>query len=106
MNLVHEKFSDFIHNSLDTRAKRQQVWDVWMCFRDIKPNIHKIQNLVNEFNISTHLFFGKHDHVIPPSIGKGFIKRLKNKNGLHIIEMGHIMLREKMNEYISKVVEE
>ncbi len=101
MNLVHEKFSDFIHHSLNTREKRQQVWDVWMCFRDIKPNISNIQYLVNEHSISIHLFFGKHDHIIPPSIGKNFIRRLKNKSALHIVDTGHIMLKEKMNYYLS-----
>jgi pimeloyl-ACP methyl ester carboxylesterase len=101
MNLVHEKFSDFIHNSLDTREKRQQVWDVWICLRDIKPKISSIRNLVNEYNISVELFFGKYDHVIPPAVGKYFIAGLKNKNGLHVVEMGHIMLREKMNEYLA-----
>ncbi len=98
--LIHEKLSDFLHISMDTREKRQQVWDVWICFRDIKPNISKIQHSINERDISIHLFFGKYDRIIPTSIGKNFVRGLKNKNSLHIVDMGHIMIREKMNDYL------
>jgi pimeloyl-ACP methyl ester carboxylesterase len=105
INLVHEKFSDFIHHSLSTPQKRQMVWDVWTCFRNINPNISKIQDTINGYNINIHLFFGKYDHVIPPSTGIFFMRRLKNKNALHIIEMGHVMLKEKLNDYLSKVLE-
>ncbi len=104
MNLIHEKLSDFLHNSLNTREKRQQVWDVWMCFRDIIPDIQNIQNIINQHNISIHLYFGKYDRIIPPSIGESFVSRLKNKTGLHVIEMGHVMVREKMNEFLKSTV--
>jgi pimeloyl-ACP methyl ester carboxylesterase len=104
LKLVHEKLSDFLHISLDTHEKRQQVWDVWMCFRDIKPDIRKIQKIINENNIAIHLFFGKYDRIIPPSIGMSFIKALKNKNSLHIVDMGHVMIREKMNEILLTII--
>lgn len=105
INLVHDKLSDFLQNSLDTRKKRQLVWDVWMCFREIKPNISKIQNLINKNKIHVHLFFGKYDKVIPPSIGEQFVKKLSDKNCLHIVDMGHNLVKEKMNNYLLLVKE-
>jgi pimeloyl-ACP methyl ester carboxylesterase len=103
MNLIHGKLSDFLHNSLDTREKRQQVWDVWICFRDIKPNIPNVRRIINEYNIRLHLFFGKYDRIIPPSIGETFVKSLKDKNSLHVVEMGHVMIKEKMNDYLLEI---
>jgi len=100
MNVLHEKLSDFLHRSMSTKEKRQQVWDVWICFRDIKPNIRNIQDLINEKSIRIHLFFGKYDRVIPPSIGKKFLQRLKDKTSLHVVDMGHVMLKDKLNEYL------
>ena len=105
MNLIHEKLSDFLHNSLNTREKRQQVWDVWMCFRDIVPNIPNVQSIINQHDISIHLYFGKYDRIIPPEIGESFVKGLKNKSGLHVVEMGHVMVREKMNEVLKSMVD-
>jgi len=103
MNLLHEKLSEFLHQSLNTREKRQQVWDVWLCFRDIRPDIRKIQHTINEKDITVHLYFGKYDRIIPPSIGENFMKGLKNRNGLHVVEMGHVMIRDKMNQYLSDI---
>ena len=105
INIINPKISDFLHHSLATQEKRKQVWDVWVYFRDILPNIKKIQDIINENNISVHLFFGKYDTIIPPSIGKGFISQLKNKNALHIVDMGHVMIREKMNAYLLKILD-
>jgi pimeloyl-ACP methyl ester carboxylesterase len=104
MNLVHEKLSEFLHNSLSSREKRQQVWDVWMCFRDIKPGISKIQQIINQHNIDIHLFFGMYDQIIPPAIGKVFVRKIKKPDVLHVVEMGHIMVREKMNKYLAKIL--
>ena len=104
MNLVHEKLSEFLYNSLSTPEKRQQVWDVWICFRDIIPDIKNIQNIIDRDRISIHLFFGKYDRIIPPSIGESFIRRLKNKNVLHVVEMGHVMVKAKLNEYLLSTV--
>ncbi|MCX6292001.1 MAG: alpha/beta hydrolase [Bacteroidetes bacterium] len=103
MNMVHEKLSDFLHQSLETREKRQKVWDVWICFRHIKPGIQKIQEIINREKISLHLFFGKHDLIIPPSIGEQFVKNIDQEKCLHIVDTGHVMIREKMNDYLTKL---
>ena len=105
MNLLHEKLSDFLHHTMSSREKRQQVWDVWTCFRDIKPDIRNIQEIINKKSIHAHLFFGKSDRVIPPTIGKKFLRRLTNKNSLHVIEMGHVMLKDKLNDYLIELDE-
>ena len=103
ISLIHEKLSDFIQNSLDTREKRQLVWNVWMCFREIKPNSSKIRAIINQHKIQMHLFFGKYDRVIPPSIGEQFVNKLTDKNCLHVVDMGHNLIKEKMNDYLLKI---
>jgi pimeloyl-ACP methyl ester carboxylesterase len=95
--IINPKLYEFVHYQLSTRDKRQLVWDVWRCFRDVKPNVRKIQNIINEKQINIHLFFGKYDSVIPPAIGKKFILGLNNKGGLHVIEAGHNLIRDKTN---------
>ena len=104
LKIINPKLLDFVHNQLSTREKRQLVWDVWRCFRDIKPNIINIRRIVNKNRITIHLFFGKYDSIIPPSIGKKFASGLTDKNALHIIESGHNLIREKMNAELSRVL--
>ena len=53
---------------------------------------------------SVEFFAGKFDKVIPPVIGKQFVKGLKNKKSLHIVEAGHQMVNEKLNAELEKVL--
>ena len=106
MNLIHEKMSDFVYSSLSSKEKRQQVWDVWMCFQAIRPNMPAIQQLINKHEMTMHLFFGKYDRIIPPSIGESFLSGLSDKTCLHVVEMGHHLIREKMNTYLSEFTRE
>ena len=101
---INPRLSDFVHHQLSTREKRQLVWDVWMCFRNIKPDISNIQHIINKRKINIHLFFGKYDSIIPLSIGKEFAHGLLNKNTLHIIEAGHNLIREKTNQELIRVL--
>jgi len=101
MNLIHEKLSDFLHHSMNTHEKRQQVWDVWICFRDIKPSISAIQTIIYRNKIEMHLFFGKFDRIIPPVIGENFVRHLDRKDSLHVVDMGHVMVKDKLNDFIT-----
>jgi pimeloyl-ACP methyl ester carboxylesterase len=104
IKLINPKLSDFVHNQLSTREKRQLVWDVSRYLQNIKPDVSNIQRIINTNKINIHLFFGKYDSIIPPSIGKRFVRGLNNKSVLHIVESGHNLVREKMNAELIDVL--
>jgi hypothetical protein len=89
---------------MKSEAQRKKIYDVWMLLREFFPNVKKIQKLINHYDINIQLFFGLQDAVIPPSIGKNFIKGLKNPNGLHLVEMGHNLISDQMNTYLEGVL--
>jgi len=101
--LVNKKLCDFVRDSLSTRRKRELVWDVWMCFRDIRPSVKNVQRLVKANGISIHLFFGRYDRIIPASIGEKFMKSSAGNHTLHVVEAGHNLVKEKLNSALLEV---
>jgi len=104
IRIVHPRTANFVKGSLDTEDKRLLVYNTWKCFRHIEPNTRKFQNIVNRKGLRIYLFFGKHDKVIPPVIGKKFVRGLRDKKSLHIVDAGHQMINEKMNAELEKIL--
>lgn len=69
-SILHPKIEQFIHRQLDTREKRERVFNVWRAFRNIIPDLGDIRSKIKRYNISTVLVFGRHDRIIRPSLGR------------------------------------
>jgi len=106
IRIVHPRTASFVRASLDTEEKRLLVYNTWQCFRHIEPDIRQFQNIVNRKRLQIYLFFGKYDKVIPPGIGKKFVRGLRNKKSLHVVEAGHQLVNEKLNAEIEKILSE
>lgn len=91
----------FLIHKLDTEKKRQLVYDVWMTFRDIHPNIELVQNLINAQKIDCKLFYGKYDTIIPVELGEVFSKKLNNPNVVYCIDTGHSLISAKVADYLT-----
>ncbi|MEO8085783.1 MAG: alpha/beta hydrolase [Bacteroidota bacterium] len=104
INLVNSQTASFIRNSLDSPIKREKVYQTWMCLRNLDPDTGRIRNIVNEKNLDFHLFFGKFDKVIPALIGKRFVRGLRNKKSLHILDSGHQLVKEKTNADLENIL--
>ncbi|PIW48569.1 MAG: hypothetical protein COW18_06925 [Zetaproteobacteria bacterium CG12_big_fil_rev_8_21_14_0_65_54_13] len=73
-------------------------------FKGINSNINNVQSIINKNNINLQLFYGKYDPIEPASRGQYFVKGLKNKDVLHVIPTGHLLINEKMNQKLLLVV--
>lgn len=105
IGFIREKMYKFLMMNMETKQKRQLVYDIWLTFSLIKPNIPKIQKLIIGNNIQCHLFFGKHDNIIKPKIGEKFAKGIPNNSTFHIIECGHVLIRERTGKIIQQINE-
>ena len=103
--IVDAKIHDFIRESLSTQERREMVWNVWRCFRDIRPSASRIRQAVERHPIRLHLFFGAYDKIIPPSIGKSFVRELGQPGALHVVESGHKLIREKTCSAIASALD-
>ena len=104
VGFIREKMHTFLLENMKTKEKRQLVYDIWLTFSLIKPNIEKIQEIIKHNNITCHLFFGKHDNIIKPKIGKDFAKQLPNHATLHLIDCGHVLIRERTGKIIQQLI--
>ena len=92
--LVGEKRYHFTLENFDSKTKRWKVYLVWMTLRKIISKKSGVKNIIRKHNIPMHLFFGKHDRIIPPSIGIKFQKGMEEYISLTVLESGHHLLKE------------
>src|SRR5205085_1216696 len=92
--LVEEKKYQFAMGNFDSAQKRRKVFRVWMVLRKIRSKMSVIKEVLREHNIPMHLFFGRHDLIIPPSIGIRFQRGSEKSISLTILETGHRLLKE------------
>lgn len=92
--LVGEKRYHFTLENFDSKTKRRKVYLVWMTLRKIISKKSGVKNIIRKHNIPMHLFFGKHDRIIPPSIGIKFQKGMEEYISLTVLESGHHLLKE------------
>ena len=85
---------------LETAEYRQRVYDVWMIFRKIAPDLEKIRLLVASENIRVLLFFGRFDRIILAKWGEILRKGLEKQVSIRILEAGHQLVRQKNLEEI------
>lgn len=104
--IINERLLNFAVYYLSSKERRTKVYNVWIIFRKLVPDIKFIQKSINKYKINLHMFFGKYDVVIPPEIGTSFFRNLPNKSGLHILDTGHNLINERMNTYLKKIVNE
>jgi hypothetical protein len=69
------------------------VYQIWLTLRNVISKRKNIRHIVQKYGIPVHLFFGKYDKIIPPSIGIRFRKGIEKHVTLHVLEEGHRLIR-------------
>ncbi len=103
LGLINNSVYKFFHLQLDTEKKRLKVYDTHLFYRHIIPQWKIVIEHINNEKMNFHLFFGRHDTIIPPSIGKRFIRKIHQKKSLHILESGHHLLKDSLNDVLIKL---
>ncbi len=103
--LVSEKKYAFGINNFDTKNKRDKVYRVWMIFRKIISDKTSIKDIIKKHKIPVHLIFGKHDRIIPSSIGINFQKGMSDQITFHNLDSGHRLLKEKNLLEIARIID-
>ncbi len=94
--LVSPATKKFVMLNLEKKASRMRVYNVWLTFRLFKPNMNLIVNNCLKHSIAVEQFYGKKDPVISSTYGISFSKKLKQPNGLHILNRGHNLLTQEL----------
>jgi pimeloyl-ACP methyl ester carboxylesterase len=82
--IVHKKVVKFAKMMVDSPQKQQQLYQAWVGFHQLRFNITKLAQLINNQNISGKIFMGKYDKLLPLNRVFPLTKKLKN---LELIEL-------------------
>jgi len=104
MRLLSKKMHSFITYHMENKEIRKLVYDVWILFRHLNPDLQKIKEILGRYPIEMHLFFGAYDVIIPAKTGKKFVKKIQNTDSLHIVPLGHKLIAEEMNGILMDIL--
>ncbi|MEM9990375.1 MAG: alpha/beta hydrolase [Bacteroidota bacterium] len=92
----------FIHLHLSRPHRRQRTFGTWLSMADFPMEAHLVKKLLQQYPVSTDIFLGKKDVIIPPHSGY-LLKHLPCVQ-LHILDIGHEMIDEKLDQYLSSTL--
>ena len=103
--IISEKRYQFARNNFDNSDRREKVYQVWLTLRNVLSKKGTIKELLVKYDIKMHLFFGKYDKIIPPSIGLNFSKGSEKHVFFNELEEGHRLMRKDIFEKVLKNIE-
>lgn len=66
IGVLSSSLSKFVSIQMNTKEKRKQVYDTWVCLRKLKIAQQEFIQCVNENHIPVELIVGSFDQIIPP----------------------------------------
>jgi pimeloyl-ACP methyl ester carboxylesterase len=103
--LISNKIKKVINIHFETHDKRVLMRNALSSFKHINPNLRKVANNINNSAIEVVMIFGKYDFIIPIKLGELFLKRIKTKKKLHIINSSHNILTENASKALAELLQ-
>ncbi len=100
--LMNDKLHRFVYVHLDSEPKRQQVYDAWLIYKKIFPQLPLIAQMARNSEDRFHLIIGKYDSVITPAVGDKLCRLIGNRRSYFEIESGHQLLNARTVAFIDK----
>lgn len=105
LRLVGEKQYKFALAHFNSKEKRLKVYNVWMIFRHILPDLKTVKSNILNQGIYVDVFFGQRDAIIRSSLGKSFQKEIENNCTIHVLDAGHNLIKPVIAEKIKSAIQ-
>ena len=92
--IIHKKVVKFAKMMVDTPQKQEQLYQAWVGFHQLRFDIQKLAQLINNQKITVKIFMGKYDKLLPLNRVFPLTKNLKNVELIEL-EATHGKLVEK-----------
>ena len=103
IGILNDKLHRFVHVHLDTQTKRQQVYDVWLIYKNIFPDLDALAAYIRKHpDFAFAMVFGQFDSIIKPKLGLKFCAKIGDDRSMHTIHSGHRLLTENTILYLRK----
>lgn len=93
--LVKKGVAKFAMSQMQNRAQRMRVYYSWTNFRHLKIKKSELKDLLNTQPITTEVYLGRYDTVIPGAEVAKFFENVKNAR-VTILDCGHGSLQKMM----------
>jgi pimeloyl-ACP methyl ester carboxylesterase len=100
--IVHKNVVKFAKIMVDSPQKQEQIIRAWIGFHQLRFNIKKLSQLINNQSITVKIFMGKYDDLLPLNRVFPLTKKLK-KVELIELEATHGKLIEKAITYLKNI---
>ena len=94
IKIVSPKMKEIVLYNMNTQAKRQLLHDVWMTYRNFRPDLKRIERTIKNGSMVLNLYFGKYDKVIRPYLATLAQNALPSAN-IQMLDCGHLDLVKK-----------
>lgn len=94
LGLVNASVFKFVNYYIGNKEARELLYQRWTGLRKLKPNLHRIKNLIRQHQTQTRLVYGKYDRIILPVRGEKFQKGIEEFCIVTVIASGHQVLHE------------
>lgn len=102
--IIHKKTYKFLMTEMGSKENRQKIYDVWVTYAAIEPNLKQIQKNIHDKSIPVVIVVGDKDPLIKPKIGERFLNLIDGNGKMHILKGGHKLLSKRTNELFRKLL--
>lgn len=102
IRLLHPKIQRFVHVQLETKSKRQLVYDAWLIHRQLFPRLPIVARNIESHHIPFELIFGVYDRVIPAHDGRRLLKYFQKPTQPTLVKLGHRLLHPMTVEHLEQ----
>lgn len=100
LRILEKRRHEFLQHQMESEHRRRMLFNTWLCYKSIKPDIQLISKKLEVSTTKIKLFYGSLDPVEPPEHALLFTKHLKQANTLTIVPTGHNLICEKTNSIL------
>jgi esterase/lipase len=102
--LISNKGKKVIKIHFGSHDKRLLMRNALSCLKYIEPFLLRVIKNINKNNIEVIMVFGKFDFIIPVKLGIRFMKKIKSKKQMYVIDGSHNILIDKNASFIAEKV--
>ena len=92
LRLLDRKIHRFVHLQLETKEKRQLVYDAWLIHRKLFPTLSEVAYNIESNRIPFSIIFGQYDKIIPARHGHRLLKHFSTPKNAALLDLGHRLL--------------
>lgn len=99
IGLLNQSIMRLVDYSLNTSQQRERVYQSWISFRRIHPDLNTLSSLLNSHRVRVRFFTGALDRIVPGSYSVPLTNKLRRYE-LTIFNTGHHRLIELTAEHL------